>query len=127
MSSINESISKLLGGGYLANPGRELATTGWQLWIKSATGQEATVVRKPDKNILQWKPGQADKFSNYFDELIFKREDPGTIKQRGYGFGEVEIDWQPVFTPLMLKRVLPAVTVFAGIMFYVGRKTKRKK
>jgi len=127
MSNVGDSIVKILGGGYLANPGREIATAGWQLWIKSATGEEANVVRTSEANIIQWKPGQADKFAKYFDDLIFKREDPDAVKERGYGFGEVSIDWKPVFSPLVLKRVLPVTVAFAAIMFYVGRMSKRRK
>ena len=104
----------------IENPGREAATKGWQAWIKSATGEEAILVRQPDKNVLQWKPGQAEKFSKYFDSMVFGPKETGKTETRGYGFGEVEINWKPVYMPLVLKRVLPVVGAYTLLAIAAG-------
>lgn len=132
MADIKPLISSLIqdAGTYLDNPGREAATKGWQLWIKSATGQEATLVRTTSENKLIWKPGQAEKFSQYFSDLLnpLKKDEP---QQRGMGFGEVSIDWKPVYMPIVIKKVLPVILLFAGMSFaagwYTNKITRRRR
>jgi hypothetical protein len=110
----------------IKNPGREAATRAWQLWFKSVTGEEAILVRQNDKNIITWKPGQAEKMSKYFEELLYPiKKKPDAPETRGYGFSEVDVDWKAVYMPIVYKRVIPIVIIYTALAFTGGYMFKK--
>lgn len=125
---MNINFDKILhqGSDYLANPGREIATKGWQLWFKSATGEEAELIRQSDKNILRWKPGQAKKMEQYFSDMFFKKKSKDEPEKRGMGFGDVDIDWKPVIMPLAMKKVVPFIAAYTAIVVFLTYKAKKR-
>lgn len=87
---------------------REAAIQGWNLWIKSVTGEFPIIQRHKNGADIKWRPGQAAKMEQYLYKAMSAptKEDPNALN--------VNVPLAPVLIPLTIKKTIGYVALYTA-------------
>lgn len=97
---------------------RTAAAQAWALLISNATGDQPIIRPAKDGIVIEWKPGQADKFRKYLETSMSKPSSPDDLN--------VTIDMKPVLLPLAVKKLSLYVLGYTTLII-IGTKILWKK
>jgi hypothetical protein len=88
-------------------------TQAWSLFILNATGETPLLRSEKGSVLIDWKPGQAERFTAYLESSFKEPSGKSDIN--------VTVNWKPVLIPLTVKKASLPVLGYTGLIAILSK------